>query len=719
MEEFVNVVCMCVLSMAGGGRALRMFDDKKNKLYAFILCSYLQFWILNCLRIIIFQYDNILLYRDNIILCFCDIILLFIGWSGILCELCKNVIGKKITLILTTFIFIYYMALFVSGILKYRNFNASIYGMLYPKQHFICGFIVLLVCMVFNKITEKTAVSKSYMGMKWMVIAAFVVTTVIYPTWEVYASNVSEFTFTLGEAGIYIISYFVAVVLITGIMEKLLGKRLGCYLIIGLWIITVCSYIQGMFLNGKLFLMDGKELDWGIGVIIPNMAIWIIMISVLAWVIKKFITSREKIILYSSGILVILQLAGAASLVVNYINSTESEYSVEDYLSTDGLYEVSPNDNIIVFVLDTYDVDYLNLVLEKYPDFLSPLKGFTYFTDTVSQFSRTFPSITYMLTGEEYFYEIPRDEYVQEAFSVVGSEFWNGLNNNNFDYYIYEDEETIIGRDARQNAVNYVAKGHQTDVRISFTGCIESISRIAGYRNLPYALKKYYNYTSGTVDDLVIQERILDEPLFEAKDSSIYADLRTYGLCVSDTDKNAFRFIHLNGAHEPYTMDENGNKVDAYNSSAIDQYVGSMRLVFDYLDYLRQIGMYDSSTIVITADHGENYVTPLLTQNTNPILFIKLKDAGGSDMEISNVYASQNDIIPTISAVYNIGCDENMGLDLFDTKGLDRTRTRIHYFTVVENTKQTKTLTYEIIGSSLDFNNWHSTGEYHMFGKYY
>jgi arylsulfatase A-like enzyme len=85
------------------------------------------------------------------------------------------------------------------------------------------------------------------------------------------------------------------------------------------------------------------------------------------------------------------------------------------------------------------------------------------------------------------------------------------------------------------------------------------------------------------------------------------------------------RFIHLNGAHAPYTLDENGNSVSSQDGTAIDQYVGCMRLVFYYIQMLQDIGMYDNSTIIITADHGENYVTEELEQNTNPILFIKPK----------------------------------------------------------------------------------------------
>ena len=34
--------------------------------------------------------------------------------------------------------------------------------------------------------------------------------------------------------------------------------------------------------------------------------------------------------------------------------------TASDYFSTDGLYEAASDENIMIFVLDTYDVDYMN-----------------------------------------------------------------------------------------------------------------------------------------------------------------------------------------------------------------------------------------------------------------------------------------------------------------------------------------------------------------------
>ena len=267
------------------------------------------------------------------------------------------------------------------------------------------------------------------------------------------------------------------------------------------------------------------------------------------------------------------------------------------------------------------------------------------------------------------------------------------------------------------NIQNYQEDGHVIDEKISIVGLAEAIIRINNYRLLPYALKEYYMYTSSTINNLVIQEQEWDIPMYVADDIEVYKGLKDNRLQLSE-ERKALRFIHLNGAHAPYTMTSEGTEAIGGVSTPVEQYIGCMNLVYDYLDMLKELGMYEASTIIITADHGENYVTTQLEQNTNPILFIKPAGVGtGSKLQISDVSASQNDMLPTIAAMYGIKYDESWGIDLFHVQ--DQERIRYHYYAVVENTLQTKTRTYEIKGSSLDFANWNATDEYHEFGEYY
>ena len=128
----------------------------------------------------------------------------------------------------------------------------------------------------------------------------------------------------------------------------------------------------------------------------------------------------------------------------------------------------------------------------------------------------------------------------------------------------------------------------------------------------------------------------------------------------------------------------------------------------------------DLYAIIITADHGENFVLKELEQATNPILFIK----PGGDFDslaggVSDIRASQNDLLPTIAAAMGLEYDKQWGINLLDTKGQDKMRVRYHYYAVVEKSIQDKAKVYKIIGNSRDFSNWEDTGKYREFGEFY
>lgn len=86
-------------------------------------------------------------------------------------------------------------------------------------------------------------------------------------------------------------------------------------------------------------------------------------------------------------------------------------------MTSDGEFELASENNVIVFVLDTLDDDYLIETLERYPDMLDGLDGFTYYPDSISTHSRTYPSITYLLTGEICHFDIPYKEYINKSFA--------------------------------------------------------------------------------------------------------------------------------------------------------------------------------------------------------------------------------------------------------------------------------------------------------------
>lgn len=611
---------------------------------------------------------------------------------------------------------------FLLQYLVYNNVNSAIYHMLIPERYVILLLTVLIIYEIasliiskWNKKDEELNSGKDESkNNKNSLLVSFTCTFTVwgYPVFETFMTNMSEFTFHGKNVIAYFLSFLLIIFLVIYFITNKLKGKMWHYGVLGIFALSLSAYFQQMFLNGALFLMDGEEIQIESSQKMVNLLIWLGIFVVVFWIKRIFKKEWLTIVKFLSLAMVVMQLAGGISVLLSGLNA-DIKNDMSDYFSTDGLYEVASEDNVIIFVLDKYDEAYMEQVLEVEPDFLKPLQGFTYFPDTVSQFSRTYPSITYMLTNNTFFDAPSHSDYYDWAFD--NCPFWKQLEEQEYATYFYEETPKFIGESVRKTASNYVEQGICIKEKISLSGCFRSVQLISLFRTMPYALKDYYSYTAEGINSLVIEKREWEESPYIVDDADIKENLDTVGLMIGD-DKKAFRFIHMFGAHPPYSLNKNGERVKESKDLYLEQYMGSFRIVFDYLQKLQDIGKYDDSTIIITADHGKNFETgESLPENVNIILFIKPKGAGMGQLKYSSIYASQNDLIPTMEALLGMKEDSKAGINLFSDEAENKDRIRFHYFHVVDKTVQKFTRTYEIKGNSLDFNNWIETDEYHDF----
>jgi predicted AlkP superfamily pyrophosphatase or phosphodiesterase len=171
--------------------------------------------------------------------------------------------------------------------------------------------------------------------------------------------------------------------------------------------------------------------------------------------------------------------------------------------------------------------------------------------------------------------------------------------------------------------------------------------------------------------------------------------------------EGTFRFIHMYGAHPPYTMTSDfqykpfDGKRDVHNGNMLSQAIGSMKIVYEYISQLQELGKYDDATIIITADHGHN--TELYDDEGNitgisvPIMFIKKSGETSEVIKESSAPVSHEDLMPTIEKAAGIAVGERTIDDITE----DEDRTRI--FRICKDEIYRK---YEIIGDVYDINNW-------------
>jgi len=183
-----------------------------------------------------------------------------------------------------------------------------------------------------------------------------------------------------------------------------------------------------------------------------------------------------------------------------------------------------------------------------------------------------------------------------------------------------------------------------------------------------------------------------------------------------------FNFIHVNGAH--VDIDYNVRSTMGYHyveetdtlaprGNYVESTYGCFKLIDSYLDHLREIGVYDNTTIILLADHGRSWKMNLDEENPaiTSILFIKPKNSSGefavdAVSEMSNKY-----LAPTILEVAGLPHD-SLGLSYFDIIGMEDSPVREFYtfsswWNAYETSQTIETTGFwRICDDANDFSNW-------------
>ncbi len=408
-------------------------------------------------------------------------------------------------------------------------------------------------------------------------------------------------------------------------------------------VFALLSHIQNMFLNGKLQSMDGTEQKWSAGVVAGNAIVWVavlLVVFIVSYYRQKKVRNMLKGVAYCGiGIQIV-------SLVI-LLAVTPLEFGSHKYvLSTEATFEMASKDNVVVFVLDWFDNQVIEKITEEDADFLAPLEGFTYYPNTTSRYAFTDMSVVYLLTGKEWKDNLLEKEYAYQA--NAESDVLEKIAASGYTMGIYTLPVYIGG----ERDVLDIENGTYSTISLDKGSQLKVMAKTSRYKVFPFALKKYFLYS----DTDVSETRRTDIPVHDIYDDIPFAtQLLTEGVTIDEERKGAFKFYHLHGAHKPYTMNEE------YEEGATDlvtQSRASMNIVYTYLEQLKEQGLYENATIIITADHGQNYwntpheaVELDLDMVSSPILFYKEAGNSGTELNVSMAPTSHDEIVPTILEV--------------------------------------------------------------------
>lgn len=555
---------------------------------------------------------------------------------------------------------------------------------------------------------------------------------------EIAGGSAGSLVFGLGDIWWIPLSAGGFGIIVLTLALSLFRGRLFCLATAGVASIGVCAYLQCLCLNIGVPLANGDTIVWADHAVMMSVcaAVWIAVIALCLLASQMKMKRTQGVIVLASLCLLVVQSVGVLSLCLN--PPTQNDNAVGDGITGDvlaqteaiateeGLYTVSSKDNVIIFVLDTFDTSTMKSLLRTDDHLLDEYTGFTCFTNVTGSMIPTHYAIPALLTGS-----LPQKD---EAFSTYVSQryarstFLQNLADAGYSIGLYSDSLGIgeIG-DAGEQYAQVVGKtmnihGVGTST-IDIGGTLKALWQIALYRDMPWGLKPLFWYYTDQINKAMVHYDANNAPedtVYIMDDTRFYEQLQNRSLSVDANDDDytgAFRFIHLLGAHYPYSYDETGTFIGVDESTMSKQAQGSLHIVSQYLGMLKEQGLYDNATIIVTADHGTWRLTnEPLTATSCPILLVKpAQDAAAATQtaQISDAPVSHADILATIRESIDLpGASIYEGTHtVFDFNSSDaQNRIRYYYTTTTETRRETGIAEYAITGDAERIANWELTG---------
>ena len=458
-------------------------------------------------------------------------------------------------------------------------------------------------------------------------------------------------------------------------------------------IFVLMSNVQNMLLNGKLKSLDGVMQEWDTMTIVFNCALWLIAFAVcfgFSIKNKKAIRNVFKITGYLGVLIQVISL-GILLLI------TLPTIKIDKYiLSTENYFEVSAKDNVFVFVLDWFDTQIMEAIINENENFLEPLDGFTHYTNTTSKYAFTDMSLVYLLTGEEWEYPQLESEYALTAHE--NSDFLEKISEEGYSIGVYT-EDSYIGKAEK----NLVENGKFVEWSLRKDDQRYLMEKAGRYKTSPFLFKERFFYTDEEIGGMIDIEGDVDIHDLN-KDIEFAETLLEEGITVNENKDGTFKVYHLHGAHGPYNMNEQFERAD---TNMIAQSKGSMKIVYAFIEQLKAKGVYENSTIIITADHGQNYFDrPKKVEEmgldlvSSPILFVKARGSHGTKIQISTAPVSHEEVVPTILKTIT-GDTLGYGRTFDEVDEEERTREFIY-----GRHDDIPFVRYEIKGNVMDLESW-------------
>lgn len=456
-------------------------------------------------------------------------------------------------------------------------------------------------------------------------------TLCVFGPLELYLTNVEELWFTIGSIVPIVLAVFIIMFALSTFIGTVTRGKIHAWIICLIFGVAIALYIQGNFMNIDYGVesLNGSEIEWSnytkYGIL--NTFVWIACLAI-PFAIHHFVQVYfKKIITAICGAIIAIQLVTLTVLFVQAGDIDKTTYSI----TNDGIYTISEKENTLIFVLDTFDEKYYEELIDKHPEYIEKLAGFTHYNNASPSGSRTIMALPSMLTGKPYKKDVSYTEYINNIWAEKNP--MDVMSEAGYDTRVFA-EAMFFGKDAVNSIDNFSDTAQQVG---SYKILGKKMYKLTLYRYMPHYLKQRF-----WIDTAEFELAKTNNAYSSTNDAKFYSEFIKNGgfSCSKEYDK-AFRFYLLNGAHQPYMLNSDAIRSDK-TTSRMEQMEGSFKIMFELLEDMQKKGVYKDATIIITADHGD-------LDNAQNMMFLYKPSGKTEGYDVSSAPISMFDLPSTIA----------------------------------------------------------------------
>ena len=492
-----------------------------------------------------------------------------------------------------------------------------------------------------------------------------------YPL-TIYISNAEEMRVGFHTlVSLYAIPFLACMAIVAG-LGLALPRGLRRFYVAVLAAIGVLLWLQGDVLLWDYGTLDGTFIDW-------QREAWKGYVDTPIWVavIVAAVSWRRRLLPMVQSLCLILFAVQVGSLwFLEPDPRTEPGEklgrSTTHMEPSERLFRFAATENIIHIVLDGFQSDIFEEIVEDSKRYRDALQGFTFFKEATTSSSVTYLSVPSFISATTYQNHMPVWRFRQQA-----------LEGRNIVKVVANAGYQVDVASATDFLLNFHRDGSYYRIPQPFRGKEETEKWHAGFmldlslfRCAPHFIKRaIYNQQAWLISSTILELSGLEFKHFSGNEFLRHFTEKS----LLGRDGPVYKYIHLITPHPPLVVAEGNLPAKVPLEGTRENYKRQAAFTLDrvvtFLDKIRTLAIYDPSMIVIQSDHGGGYSFKMQEAGSGrwidslkselqvwggvlPLLLVKPAKSR-EPLKVSEAQVELNDLPATVTAL--LGLPEDFG----------------------------------------------------------